>query len=138
MFVALLIVMLLISVGVSFGVARLFAKPIDAVLKRIIADDISQAWVKFVKFAIYIVGVSSGVRIWELERYISPAQLPRGATDLTGARWGLEIYRTVIDCLEGLAWLLLIFFLIALIAFIVVRAIELKKTKDVAEAGKIE
>ena len=138
MFIALLVVMLIISAAVCFIVARLFAKPIDAVLKRIIADDISQAWVKYLKFAIYVVGVSSGVRIWELERYISPAPLQRGATELTGERWVLEIYRTVIDCLEGLAWLLLVFFIIALIAFVVVRAIEGRKPKDVAEAGKME
>jgi len=41
---------------------RLFASPIDNILKRIIADDISSAWLKYMKFAIYVVGVSKGVR----------------------------------------------------------------------------
>jgi hypothetical protein len=138
MFITLLVVTFLISLGVSFIVARIFAKPIDDILKRIIADAISQAWVKYLKFAIYVVGVSSGVRILDFEKYITPPQLQRGAIELTRDRWVLEIYRTIIDSLEGLAWLLLVFFVIALIAFVIVRAFELKKPKDVAEAGKME
>jgi hypothetical protein len=34
---------------------------------------------------------------------------------------GLEIYRTVIQTLQGVAWALLVFFVVALIAFAIVR-----------------
>jgi hypothetical protein len=39
----------------------------------------------------------------------------------------LEIYRTIIDTLGGLAWALLVFFIATLIAFVIVKRGE-KKT----------
>ena len=42
---------------VSFAVMWLFTKPIDRVLRRIIADEISLAWSKYMKFATMVVGV---------------------------------------------------------------------------------
>jgi hypothetical protein len=38
----------------------------------------------------------------------------------------------VIDTLQGLAWVLLVFFVIALIAFVIVRAVESHKAKPAA------
>ena len=125
MFLTLLIVTFFISLIVSAIVARLFAKPIDDILKRIINDGISSAWTRYLQFAIYVVGISSGVRIWNLENYINP----RGSTTaltLTRDRWVLEVYRTIIESLQGLAWVLLVFFVVALIAFVIVRAFELR------------
>jgi hypothetical protein len=46
---------------------------------------------------------------------------------LTAEAWTLEIYRTVIGTLQSLAWMLLLVFVFALIAFVIVRAFELKK-----------
>ena len=125
MFIALLAVTFLISLAVSAIVARLFAKPIDDILKRIINDAISSAWAQYLKFAIYVVGISSGVRVWSLENYVNPqATVP--ALVLTENRWVLEVYRTIIESLQGLAWVLLVFFVVALIAFVIVRAFELR------------
>ena len=72
MFLTLLIVTFFISLIVSSIVARVFAKPIDDILKRIINDTISSAWTRYLQFAIYVVGISSGVRISNLENYVNP------------------------------------------------------------------
>lgn len=130
MFLVLLIVTFLVALGVSFLVARLFAGPIDGILKRIIADDISSAWLKYMNFAIYVVGISKGVRVWELERYITPTRFDEKAQilQLTQDRWVLEIYRTIIETLQGIAWMLLIFFVFALIAYVIVRIFEFRHT----------
>lgn len=126
MFVTLLLVTFVVALIVSFVVVRLFEKPIDAVLGRIIAEDISVAWERYLKFAIYIVGVSGGVRVWQLERYIMPGTEDVEPVVLNGARWTLEVYRTIIGTLQSVAWMLLVFFLVALIAYVVVRGRELK------------
>jgi cytochrome b561 len=42
------------------------------ILQRIVEDDISSAWLTYMKFAMLVVGISGGVRIFELERYITP------------------------------------------------------------------
>jgi len=49
--------------------------------------------------------------------------------ELTRDRWILALYRTIDGSLQGIAWLLLVFFIFALIAFVIVRAFELKKLK---------
>jgi hypothetical protein len=128
MFLTLLLVTFLISVLVSFLVVLLFTRPIDMILRRIIADEISDAWVKYIRFGLYVVGISSGVRINELERYITrPPVQNAEIVSLTLERWVLEVYRTVISVLQGLAGVLLIFFIVALIAFVVVRIVELRR-----------
>lgn len=126
MFITLLAVTFFISLAVSALVVYLFRKPIDGILRRILQDEISFAWAKYLYFAIFVVGVSSGVRVWELEKYITqrmPGDVPM--PDLNRDRWVLEVYRTIIESLQGLAWLLLAFFVIALVAFVIVRIAEL-------------
>jgi hypothetical protein len=129
MFLTLLLVTFAIAAITSFFVVRLFAKPIGAILDRVIADDISAAWLQYLKFAIYVVGISKGVRVWELERYVNPARSDEKAQvlPLTVERWVLEVYRTVIETLQGIAWMLLVFFVFALIAYVIVRVYELKQ-----------
>lgn len=129
MFITLLAVTFFIALAVSFIVARMFTSPIDRILNRIISDDISAAWLKYLKFAIYVVGISSGVRIWDLEKYITPMRRPaeEGVIELTTQRWVLEVYRTIIETLQGIAWMLLVFFIFALIAYVVVRIFESRK-----------
>lgn len=130
MFITLLAVTFVISLVVSSVAVLIFRKPVGRILKRVLDDEISHAWLKYLNFAVYVIGVSSGVRVWELEKYITPLR----ATDsqvisLTRDRWVLEVYRTIIGSLQGIAWLLFIFFIFALIAFVIVRVFELKRSK---------
>jgi uncharacterized membrane protein YedE/YeeE len=130
MFVTLLVVTFVIAFGVSTIVARFFREPLDKILSRIISDDISRTWSKYLIFAIYVTGISSGVRIWDLEKYITEPRF-EGAkiVNLTAERWVLEVYRTAISTLQGIAWMLLVFFVFALVAYVIVRAFELKRQK---------
>lgn len=77
MFFTLLIVTFVLSLLVSAILVRVFSSPVERILKRIIADAIHDAWLKYLKFAICVVGVSSGVRIHEIERYITPDRYSR-------------------------------------------------------------
>jgi hypothetical protein len=129
MFFTLLAVTFLISLLVSVVVASIFNKPIHMMLQRIIQDEISEAWEKYLRFAIYVVGISSGVRVWDLEKYITPSARDGKLLELTQERWVLESYRSVFSALQGTVMLLLAFFIFALLAFVIVRAFELKKGK---------
>jgi hypothetical protein len=130
-FSTLLLVTFVVALAVSIAMALVFSRPIKGILDRIIADAISAAWFRYLNFAILVVGVSAGVRIYALERYITPSRDDKDAkiVELTSDRWLLELYRTVIETLQGIAWLLLVFFAFALIAYVIVRAGELKRTK---------
>ena len=129
MFVTLLLVTLGVAVACSFTVVKVFDRSINTILSRIVADEVASAWARYLKFAIY-VGVSGGVRIWELEKYITPQDVEADAIVLTGSRWTLEIYRTIIETLQSVAWMLLIFFLFALIAYVIARG------RETAQSGR--
>ena len=126
MFFTLLLATFTVAFLVSWLTTRLFSTAAERILKRIIQDEIATSWLTYLKFALLVVGISSGVRIHQLERFIStPAYNERAEIlALTAERWTLEIYRTVIGGLQGLAWVLLVFFVVALFGFIVVRLIE--------------
>src|SRR6266700_1227679 len=137
MFLLLLFATFAEALGVSFAVMWLFTKPIDSVLQRIIADEISAAWSKYMKFAILVVGVSSGVPVHDLERYVSATLGGRevqSAASLSFDRWIFELYRAAIETLQGIAWMLLVFFVFALIAYVIVRLGEGRKEQDNSEA----
>ena len=135
MFITLLIVTFAIAFVVATAVVMVFSKPIDKILARIISDEISKAWLMYLKFAIYITGISSGVRIHQIEKYITkPMHEGAEIVQLTGERWILEVFRTIFSTLQGVAWMLLVFFVFALIAFVIVRAFELKRTSSEQKA----
>ncbi len=127
MFITLLVATFLIAFVVSTIAVLFFSSPINKILDRIISDQISRAWSKYLKFAIYVTGISSGVRIWNLEKYITKPQYSNSEiVQLTTERWVLEVYRTIIETLQGVAWMLLAFFICALIAYVIVRVFEMK------------
>ena len=102
MFILLLIITFIISLAVSSLIVKMFSAPIDKILDRIISDTISNVWTKYLRFAIYVTGISSGVRIWQLEKYITAPQTTENAEIITlnTDRWVLEIYRTIIGTLQ--------------------------------------
>lgn len=127
MFFTLLGITFGLSVAVSYTAVHVFRKPIGEIFSRIIQDDISTAWQKYVMFATYVVGISGGVRIYDLERYISPQYPEMPVLQLTTQHWILEIYRTIISCLQSIAWMYLVVFIVALIAYVIVRGFELRR-----------
>jgi hypothetical protein len=133
MFITLLAVTFVISIFVSFVVVRLFRQPIERILQRVVAEGISAAWVRYLTFAIYVVGVSGGVRVWDLEKYITPRPEETEVIVLNAERWVLEVYRTIIGTLQSAAWMLLVFFVFALIAYVIVRGMEAKRASRAAE-----
>jgi hypothetical protein len=121
MFLSLLGITFAVSLVVCFVVSKLFAKPIKGILERIVANDIAYAWTTYLKFAVYVVGISGGVRIHYLENFLREPTEHFTPPALTSDRWVLEIYRTIIESLQSIAWMLLVFFVFALIAYVIVR-----------------
>lgn len=130
MFLVLLALTLGVALLTSWVVVVFFRRPIRQILDRIIGEEIASGWHRFLLFAVYVVGVSSGVQIWKLEQYVHPQSAgpnePSRVLPLDGPSLALEVYRTVIQVLQGVAWALLVFFVVALIAFVLVRRAEVR------------
>jgi hypothetical protein len=128
MFFVFLLVTLVTALITSAIVVAFFRKPTLSIFMRIIGEDVAASWHKFLLFALYVVGVSSGVNLWKLEQYVFPSSTePESIRVLTGQAWAFEIFRTILSTLGGLAWALLVFFVIALIAFAIVKMRETKQ-----------
>ncbi len=129
MFYLLLLTTLLVAIVSSFLVFKFFRNAIEGVLELIVPQELTEAWLKYLRFAIYIVGVSSGVRVWEIERYMPGQRDGREALALTNERWVLEIYRALIEALQSISTLLLVFFIFALLAYVITNVFG-KKAKE--------
>jgi hypothetical protein len=129
MIITLLLSTFVIAFAVASIVVFIFNKPIEAILRRVVPVDISYAWTRYLRFAIYVVGIGGGVRVWDFEKYLTLQDPYKEVIQLTSERWILEIYNTVIGTLQSVAMILLIFFVFALIAVVIVRMFEARTTK---------
>ncbi len=133
MVVTLLVSTFVIAFVVASIVVFLFNKPIDGILKRVVPAEISYAWTRYLRFAIYVVGIGGGVQVWSFEKYLTLQEPYKEIVQLTSDRWMLEIYETVIGALQGAAMVLLVFFIFALIAVVIVRIFETRAAKPEAQ-----
>ncbi|UTH75446.1 hypothetical protein [Chromobacterium sp. IIBBL 290-4] len=128
MFYVLFATILIVVVAAAVAAARFFDPAVGKILGRTVGADLAEAWRKYVFFAIVVSGISGGVRPWSLERYLTPAQ-GKGSSqlELSGQRWMLELYTAGIETLRSIAWVVLLFFLCAMLAYVIMRAIEFRR-----------
>lgn len=126
MFFSLLGVTLVVAVIVATITVRFFSSPIRAILTRVVSEEFVSAWHRYIVFAAYVVGISGGVSLYKLEQYINAPHKDARVLVLTAETWTLEVYRTIIETLQSIAWMLLVVFVVALLAFVIVRAIEIR------------
>lgn len=140
MVVALFIVSIALAFGVSFGVSKLCRDVAEVVLNRFFARNVSFLTAKYMQFIVVFVGVSCGTRIRLLEDYIGAPSWNRPdlAAQLTPEVWALALYHTVIQSLEGIAWLLLIFGLLLVAALMGIRRSNMRWLLSDRELGREE
>lgn len=131
--ITLLIATFVISFVVASIVVFIFTPPVDRIVRRVIQEDVSRAWTRYLQFAIYVVGIGSGTQVWSLQKYLSPPAPGERALELTRDRWVLEVYGSVIQTLQSIAMMLLVFFVFALLALVIVRDREARRGRP--EAG---
>ena len=132
MFVALFVASFVLALALAVTVAWISREAVDTVLRRFVADRaVRTGFEKYIRFAIVVVGISGGSRVRVLQEYLAASDLNKAAmaAQLTQEFWALEIYRTVVGTLEGIAALLLVCIFMALIAPLVVRMLKLEPVK---------
>lgn len=130
MVIALFLTTFVVALATALLVVWLFTKPIDAILRRIAPAEISRAWTRYLQFAIVVIGVGGGVRVWDFEKYMIVMDPYRSVVELTANRWVLELYATVIGTLQSTTMVLLVFFVFALIAVVIARIFESRGPKQ--------
>ena len=118
-----------VALATALLVVAIFTKPIDAILRRVVPPEISRAWTRYLQFAIVVVGIGGGVRVWDFEKYMIAMEPYNAVVELTTNRWVLEMYATVIGTLQSTTMVLLVFFVFALIAVVLARIFESRAAK---------
>ena len=130
MFSVFLFVPLLVAAIVSFCVVKVFEKPITAILSGVIKDEISQSFVRYVKLATYLVGISRGVRIFQLYEDVRKLTADNQDFDWSHILWMSGIYGTIVGTLQAIVHIYLWLFLLLLLLYFVVKALELLEAKQ--------
>jgi hypothetical protein len=131
-FLQLLAVALAVSMLASSAVVLLFDHPIRAICRQVVGETLSVAWHRFLRFALFVTGVSSGISTWTLEKYITAGGKDADIVALNADRWIFEIYRSLVSTLQGTACALFTFFLVALVAHVILRRAQLKAAVEPA------
>ena len=129
MVITLLVTTFVVAFAVATLVVFLFTKPIDSILRQVLPPELCPAWAKYLRFAIYVVGIGGGVRVWDLEKYLTAQEPYNAIVELTRERWLLELYQTIIGTLQSITIMLLAFFVFALIAVVIVRIFDRRPPK---------
>jgi hypothetical protein len=139
MFVVLLVASFVLALALSITVAWLFAKPIDGILHRFVGDKLTVSLAKYLKFATVVIGITAGTRVRPLEEYIAAPSYNKAelAASLTQEYWALELYRTFIETLQGIAWMFFVVALVAVISLFIVRKTNPKLLQVVEEKPEI-
>lgn len=128
------IVSIIVAVIVSFGVMIVFARLISTIFGDIFQEKfrINSAFIKYVKYATLLVGVSRGAIAHQLQLDIWSQYdtIKEFAPDLDFNRvaWLTATYATIIETLRALAYMYSALFIIILIAYVIVTSREKSDT----------
>lgn len=129
MFLILLLLSLGIALLTSWLVSRYFDRAIDRILVSLVGAEVADAWHKYILFSLVVVGVSGGVQLFELQKYIpgkSDINPPPPASLMSTV---LLLYGTVIETLQSIAWMMFLFFFCGLIAIVITRHLAARRAK---------
>ncbi len=129
MFLWLLLTSFVVAVLCALLTIYIFRTALVKTLTRIVGEDLALSWKKFIQFALFVVGVSGGIRVWDLEKYLPAATPDSRPVVLTNERWVLELYSVVINTVQSMAWMLFVFFLFTLVTIGILRIFEMKSEK---------
>jgi hypothetical protein len=138
-FVALFGASFVLALALSATIAWLSREAIDTILRRFVVDPVVRhGFEKYIRFATVVVGISSGTRVKPLQEYISAPEWNKPALQaaLTQEFWTLELYRTVLGALEGVAGLLLLCIFLALVAPAVLRLLRVEPPRNPGQQEK--
>ncbi len=128
------IVSFLVAALVSFGVMIAFARILSTIFGDIFRERLSigDAFIRFVKYATLLVGVSRGAIAHQLQfdiwsHYDTIKELASNL-DFNRVAWLTATYVTVIETLRALAYMYAALFAIILVAYVIVTARE--KSED--------
>lgn len=114
---------------VSFCVASVCEKPLSILMRRIIQNETSSTFTRYVRYATYLVGISHGVNVNPLSSELAMHILERISIDRVSNYpewwlWMSSIQTVIMQSLIAIAFMYLALFVLGLIAYITLKVRE--------------
>ena len=130
------IVSVVVAAVISFGVMMMFSRLISTIFGDIFQDKlrINSAFIKYVKYATFLVGVSKGAAAYPLGYpmwvYHDTIKEVAPNLDFYRAAWFSTTFASITEALRALAYMYSALFLIILIAYVIVTVREKSNSSD--------
>jgi hypothetical protein len=122
------------SVAVAGCVVAVFSKTINDLLSRLLIPVMADAWSLYAKFAIFTASFAGGMHVHELLGAATEMSYSGSQPTFSAHRALLEIFRSMIDALQGASWALMACFAAAFGASV---AIELYRTFKPTHSSRV-
>jgi hypothetical protein len=103
------------AIVIAACVVTFFSTSIDAALARVIPEEMTPAWSRYVKFALFVVTFAGGMRLSELEAFLT-MRTPAGPP-LAAGHGLLEVFKSITGSLIAASGTLLGFFAVTLAVY---------------------
>lgn len=118
----LILVCTLLSLAISLIAMWFFSKSINTMLSSVLPVDLASAWSTFMRYMIVVIGLGGGVSIYHYKDYLQHPE---------NMNWVIEIYDTILNTLSSIGWLVFWLFALTMIAYILSKIIDRKKSTQV-------
>ena len=114
---------------VSFCVASVCEKPISILMRRVIQNETSRMFTRYVRYSTYLVGISYGVTVNPLSSELRIHMLEHISIDRVSFHpewwmWLIWIQPIIMQSLTAIAFMYMALFLLGLLAYITVKVRE--------------
>lgn len=125
MFYSLLLSSLVTSIILSLIVVSLFKKSVESMLSKVIEVDIYSEWSKYISFVMYVVGITSGIKISELQKFTENTSF-LNPDYFNFEKVALNVFLSAKETAQSLAWLLFVFYMVVLISLVIIKIFSKK------------
>jgi hypothetical protein len=103
------------AILIAACVVTFFSTSIDEALARVVPVEMTPAWSRYVKFALFVVTFAGGMRLSELAGFM--ALRTPGGPPLTAGQGLLEVFKSIAGSLIAASGTLLAFFVVTLAVY---------------------
>ena len=116
----LLIAKILVSLAVCSITLLIFRGPFENLAVKALSQEFWLAWKMLIYLSVYVVSLSRGVLVDELEHFTRLAKTTKiRAESMSKDEWTLELTKTVIESLKAIALMLLLFLAVASVILLI-------------------
>jgi hypothetical protein len=129
MFFAVFLLMLVLAICVSLSMIKLLAPVVNITIAKIFVEDLRGVWGRYVKIALFVLGVSSGVSVPNLQNFFQGTNKKFSPELLISEAWK-SIQNSAVTIIVAVFALFFIYLIVTYLNQLAHQSLSDKQTKD--------